>query len=120
MVVDLSGTVYCDLAGLQELEVAHERAVADGGGLRLVTPAGGAFLRIFTVTGCVIPAFGTVQEALAQAPTSRPAPGAMVPPGNRQPYQPHRPACQRMPGSAGPGRRRPPLCGMRRGIRPGP
>lgn len=76
VVVDLTGTVYCDMAGLHELELAHKRAAADGGGLRLVTPADGPFMRIFTVTGDdrVIPAFDTVQHALAQLSTAAAGP----------------------------------------------
>jgi anti-sigma B factor antagonist len=52
-VVDMTGTQFCDSAGLRELVWAHTRAVADGGGLRLVIPADGAVLRVFTVTGLV-------------------------------------------------------------------
>lgn len=50
VVVDLSGTQFCDSAGLSVLVRARRRAVAEGGELRLVasTPA---VLRIFAVTG---------------------------------------------------------------------
>jgi anti-sigma B factor antagonist len=70
MVVNLTGTVFCDMAGLRELERAHKRAEAAGGGLRLVTAADGPFARIFTITGLdrVIPHFATVEQALAQNP----------------------------------------------------
>jgi len=70
VVVDMTGTQFCDSAGLRELAWAHKRAVADGGGLRLITPAEGAVARIFTVTGldCIIPRFATVEQALAQEP----------------------------------------------------
>ena len=70
IVVNLTGTVFCDMAGLRELEQAHKRAEADGGGLRLVTPADGPFVRIFTITGLdrAIPHFSTVEQALAQSP----------------------------------------------------
>jgi anti-sigma B factor antagonist len=76
VVVDLTGTVFCDLAGLRELAQAHERAEAAGGGLRLVIPAGGAVARIFTITGMdgVIPRFATVEQALAQLPAAAIAP----------------------------------------------
>ena len=68
VIVDLTGTQFCDSAGLRELVVAHKRAVADGGGLQLVTPADGVFLRIFTATGLdgIIPHFVTLGQALAQ------------------------------------------------------
>ena len=72
IVVDLTGTQFCDSAGLRELVVAHKRAVAGGGGLRLVIPAGGVFLRIFTVTGLdgIIPHFATLGQALAGMPAA--------------------------------------------------
>ena len=37
-VVDLTGTEFCDSSGLHTLLRAHNRAVAEGGGLRLVVP----------------------------------------------------------------------------------
>jgi anti-sigma B factor antagonist len=70
VVVDLTGTRFCDSAGLRELIRAHKRSVADGGGLRLVTLADGAFLRIFTIVGLdgIIPHFATLKQALAEVP----------------------------------------------------
>jgi anti-sigma B factor antagonist len=70
VVVDMTGTQFCDCAGLRELVLAHKRAVRDGGGLRLVIPAGGVVLRIFTVTGLdgVVPRFAALEQALAQVP----------------------------------------------------
>ena len=72
MVVDLTATRFCDSAGLQELVRAHKRAVADGGGLRLVIPADAALLRVFDVTGLdgIIPHFATMTQALAQVPAA--------------------------------------------------
>ena len=72
VVVDLTGTQFCDSAGLRELVRAHKRAVADGGGLRLVTLADGAFLRIFTIIGLdgIIPHFATLKQALAAVPAA--------------------------------------------------
>ena len=72
VVVDLTGTRFCDSAGLRELARAHKRAVADGGGLRLVTRADGAFMRIFTIIGLdnIIPHFATAEQALAEAPAA--------------------------------------------------
>src|SRR5215831_1107365 len=76
VVMDMTGTQFCDSSGLRELVWAHKRAVADGGGLRLVIPAEGAFVRIFTVSGLdqIIPHFATLKQALAQvtAVASRP------------------------------------------------
>ena len=78
VVMDMAGTQFCDSTGLRELVRAHKRAVADGGGLRLVIPAEGAFLRVFTVTGLdgIIPHFATVEQALAQIPAWGTTPAA--------------------------------------------
>ena len=72
VIVDLTGTQFCDSAGLRELVRAHKQAVADGGGLRLVTLADGAFLRIFTIIGLdgIIPHFATLGQALAGMPAA--------------------------------------------------
>jgi anti-anti-sigma factor len=75
VVVDMTGTRFCDSAGLTELVQAHRQAVADGGGLRLVITADDAVLRIFRLIGVdrVIPRFASLERALAHATT---APGA--------------------------------------------
>ena len=89
VVVDLSDTVFCDLAGLRELVLAHKGAQADGGGLRLVTPVGGVFPRVFALSGLdgAIPHFATVDQALAglSAPASQQGRGGGVggPPAGR-------------------------------------
>jgi anti-sigma B factor antagonist len=72
VVVDLTATQFCDSVGLRELVWAHKRAVADGGGLRLVIGGDGAVLRVFTVTGLdgVIPRFAALTQALAQIPAT--------------------------------------------------
>ncbi len=69
MVVDLSGTQFCDSAGLGVLARTHKRALAEGGELRLVIPADGGVRRVFTVTGLdrFIPYSATLGQALAQA-----------------------------------------------------
>jgi len=69
VVLDMTGTQFCDLAALRELLRAHKRAAAGGGELRLVLPADGAVLRAFTFTGldCLIPHFNGLEQALAQA-----------------------------------------------------
>jgi anti-sigma B factor antagonist len=72
IVVDLTGTRFCDSAGLRELVWAHKRAVTDGGGLRLVIPAEGVVARIFTVTGLegIIPRSATLEQALTEIPAA--------------------------------------------------
>ncbi len=76
VVVDMSRTRFCDSAGLAVLAGAHRRALADGGGLRLVIPVGGAVARLLLLTGldCFIPSFGSLEGALASG-CSRSSPG---------------------------------------------
>ena len=73
-VVDMTGTQFCASAGVRALVRAYNRALADGGELRLVIPAGAAVLRIFALTGLgqVIPNFAGLDEALAPAAAPRP------------------------------------------------
>jgi anti-sigma B factor antagonist len=78
VVVDMTGTQFCDSAGLMELVRAHRLAVAHGGGLRLVISADTAILRVFTLTGLdrVIPRFTSLEQALAQTAAAAAAPGS--------------------------------------------
>jgi anti-anti-sigma factor len=72
VVVDMTGTQFCDSAGLRELVRAHQRARAEGGELRLVLPADGAVPRVFTFTGLdgLIPHFAALEQALAEVPAA--------------------------------------------------
>jgi anti-anti-sigma regulatory factor len=86
VVVDLSGTQFCDSAGLTVLVRAHKQALAADGGLRVVLPASGTVPRIFTVTGFdqLIPHFTGLEQALAEVPDGEgPAAGAQTLPGMR-------------------------------------
>jgi len=69
VVVDMTGTQLCDLAGIRELALAHQQAQAEGGGLRLVMPAASAVLRVFTITGLdrLVPCYASREDALSQA-----------------------------------------------------
>ena len=60
-IVNMTSTLLCDTAGLHVLVRAHQRAVAEGGELRLVI-ATAAVLRLFAVTGInrVLPTFATL------------------------------------------------------------
>jgi anti-sigma B factor antagonist len=94
VVVDMTRTRFCDSAGLTVLVRAHRRAVAEGGELRLVIPAGGAMARTFAITrlDLVIPVFSSLDEALAPRPAVvilplRPRPTA----GRRRSRQPRLP-----------------------------
>jgi anti-sigma B factor antagonist len=72
IVVDLTGTQFCDSSGLGALVRAHKRALEEGGQLRLVIPSDGTVSRIFTLTRLYrfIPRFGSLQEALLQRPAA--------------------------------------------------
>jgi anti-sigma B factor antagonist len=86
VVVDLTGTQFCDSAGLTVLVRAHKQALAEGGQLRVVLPASGTVPRIFTVTGLdqLIPHFTGLEQALAQVPDGRVRPrGPRPSPGMR-------------------------------------
>ena len=69
IVVDLGETAFCDTAGLQVLVLAHRRAAAEGGELRLVVRAA-TLLRLFDLTGVdhVIPSFTTLERAVSDLP----------------------------------------------------
>jgi anti-anti-sigma factor len=94
-VVDMTGTRLCTSAGLGVLVRAHDRALAEGGELRLVIPASCTVLRVFAMSGLdrLIPNFPGLDEALRPAPAAsalprpRPKPG-MRPPADRQPGDP--------------------------------
>ena len=72
VVVDMTGTLFCDSSGLSVLIRAHKRALEEGGELRLVIPPGGAVSRIFTLTSLYrfIPRFASLGEALLQSPAA--------------------------------------------------
>jgi anti-sigma B factor antagonist len=72
LVVDMSGTQFCDSSGINVLVRAHERARAEGGELLLVLPAT-TVQRVFRITGIdrMISSFSSLDEALAQAPSAR-------------------------------------------------
>jgi anti-sigma B factor antagonist len=65
-VVDMSGTQFCDTAGIHALVAAHKQARDDGGEVRLVVTSA-SVLRIFAITGFdqVISRFSRLDQALA-------------------------------------------------------
>ena len=73
VVVDMTRTRFCDSEGFRVLIGAHKRALADGGGLRLVILAKTQVLRTFTVIGLgrFIPRFGSLDQALSPPRQSR-------------------------------------------------
>ncbi len=74
LVVDMTGTQFCDSYGLHTLLATHKRAQAEGGELLLVIPAT-PVLRIFAITGVdrIIPNFRSLDQALTQTSANGPA-----------------------------------------------
>ncbi len=74
LVVDMSGTQFCDSSGINVLVRAHQRAQAEGGELLLVLTAT-TVLRAFRITGIdrIIRSFSSLEKALAHAPAARSA-----------------------------------------------
>jgi anti-sigma B factor antagonist len=68
-VVDMTGTRFCDSAGVQALVEAHKRALSEGR-QELLATSGEAVPRIFSLTGVdrVIPSFTSLAEALQHTP----------------------------------------------------
>jgi anti-sigma B factor antagonist len=68
VVMDMTHTQFCDSSGIHALLQAHQRALAEGGELRLVVPADGAVARAFTLTSLdrFIPCFASLEAALAE------------------------------------------------------
>jgi anti-sigma B factor antagonist len=62
---DLTGTVFCDSAGVHAITRAHQRAAEAGGELRLAV-GGSPVARILELTGLdqIIPVFPGVQQSL--------------------------------------------------------
>jgi anti-anti-sigma factor len=81
VVVDMTGTRFCDSSGINVLVGARKRAVAKGGQLLLVIPASTFVLRAFAFAGLdgLISKFADLSEALEAAhavvprPPQRPA-----------------------------------------------
>ena len=85
-VVDMTGTQFCASAGVGVLVEAHNRALAEGGELRLVMPADGASVRrVFAITGLdrVVSHFPDLDQALEPAPVAAPRPSRKLPPKPR-------------------------------------
>jgi len=72
VVLDMTGTRFCDSEGFSVLVAAHRWALAEGGGLRLVIPAGSPVLRVFRAMslGRFIPRFASLEQALPTGPAA--------------------------------------------------
>ncbi len=90
LVVDMSGTTFCDSTGLHQLVRARARAIAAGGEVRLVVRTA-PVLRLFAIMGIdrLFPVFAKLEDAVA-GPPPRPchAPGPLaVQPTQARPIQ---------------------------------
>jgi anti-sigma B factor antagonist len=76
VVVNMTGTRFCDSSGVSALVRAHQLAVAEGRELLLVIPVGAFVLRVFAIAGIdqIIPIFADLNEALEQAQAVVPRP----------------------------------------------
>jgi anti-sigma B factor antagonist len=78
LVVDMSGTRFCDSFGIQALAAAQQSALAEDRLLVLAVP-GPAVMRALELTGIneIIPSFASLEEALRHAAARGPqAPGS--------------------------------------------
>ena len=68
-VLDMSGTQFCDSAGLHVLVRAHKQSQAEGGEMLLVVPAP-RVLRVFAITGVdrLIPNFSSLERHSRKRP----------------------------------------------------
>jgi anti-anti-sigma factor len=64
LIIDMSGTTFCDSTGVQAIVSAYQQAAANGTGIRLVATAA---LPILTVIGVdqLIPIYPDLEAALA-------------------------------------------------------
>jgi anti-sigma B factor antagonist len=71
VIIDMSGTTFCDSAGVQAIITAYRQTAANGTELRLVATD---VLRILTIVGIgeLVPIYPTLEAALAG---TSPAPG---------------------------------------------
>ena len=83
LVVDMTGTIFCDRAGADAVARAYQRAVVGRTELRLVVTSG-VVLRMLGMTGVgrLVPVYPSVEAALAVP--SLAASAALTPPGGRR------------------------------------
>lgn len=67
IIADLTGTTFCDSAGMQRLIMIHRRAAARDVQLRLAVTPGGAVRRMVEMLGLDkrLPVYSSAQEATA-------------------------------------------------------
>lgn len=86
VVVDMTGTRFCDSAGLHSVLRVHKWLLAEGRQLRLVVAPDSPVSRVASLTGIdtVIACFASLQEALAPPPGGATTEYGLSRPGNGQ------------------------------------
>lgn len=73
LIIDMSGTTFCDSAGVRAIIVAHQQAAATRTQFRLVATEVSRILKLVGVDQ-LIPIYPTLQEALAESGPAGSAP----------------------------------------------
>ena len=65
VIVDMTGTAFCDSSGIRTLLAAHDRANANGAELRIVIRPGSAVTRTMAILGVdrVLPIYTSIEAA---------------------------------------------------------
>lgn len=73
VIADLTGTAYCDAAGLRALLTSHDQAAARSAQLRFAIAPSGAVRRVVDLTGLhrVLAVYPTVAAAVADGTSAR-------------------------------------------------
>ena len=87
VVVDMTGTGFCDSAGVHALLGAYQQLEGEGRDLRLVVPKQGAVGRVLGLTGVdrCVPCFASLTEALTGTFDGAHRPGSTDRPDTDQP-----------------------------------
>lgn len=77
VIVNMTGTTFCDCSGMRMLLATHDRADASGSSLRFVIQPGSAVARALGQLGMdnLLPVYASVEDAMPEAP-ARPADSA--------------------------------------------
>ncbi len=73
VIADMTGTTFCDSAGLRMLITARDRAAHSGSTLRIVIRPDGSVARALAILGMdrMLPVYASVREALPAQPGAR-------------------------------------------------
>jgi anti-sigma B factor antagonist len=74
LIIDMSGTEFCDSAGVHAVIAAHRQGAETGTRIRLVATA---VMRVFALVGAdlLMPVYTTLEAALADTPPAPAGPG---------------------------------------------